>query len=71
MSQPPSRGDYRIGGLHPAGSAVPAGKVIPRIASLVPAATDLLLAMGAGDHLVAVGNFDNAPQELPRAEGTI
>src|SRR5256885_1184572 len=29
-----------------------------KIASLVPAATDLLLAMGAGDRLVAVSNYD-------------
>ncbi len=33
----------------------------PAIASLVPAATDLLLAMGAGDHLVAVSNYDVVP----------
>jgi iron complex transport system substrate-binding protein len=30
----------------------------PRVASLVPAATDLLIGMGAGDHLVAVSNYD-------------
>ena len=30
----------------------------PSVASLVPAVTDLLLAMGAGDHLAAVSNFD-------------
>lgn len=35
----------------------------PTVASLVPAATDLLLAMGAADHLVAVSNF-----EPPRPE---
>jgi iron complex transport system substrate-binding protein len=29
-----------------------------KIASLVPAATDLILAMGAGDQLVAVSNYD-------------
>ena len=34
------------------------------VASLVPAATEILLGMGLGDHLVAVSNFD-----LPR-EGT-
>ena len=39
-----------------------------KIASLVPAATDMLLGMGAGDHLVAVSNFETAPQvkDLPR-----
>jgi len=30
----------------------------PTIASLVPAATDLIVGMGAGDHLVAVSNYD-------------
>jgi ABC-type Fe3+-hydroxamate transport system substrate-binding protein len=30
------------------------------VASLVPAATDLILAMGSGDRLVAVSNYDSA-----------
>ncbi len=30
----------------------------PRVASLVPSATDLIVGMGAGDHLVAVSNFE-------------
>src|SRR5437016_333708 len=40
----------------------------PRIASLVPAATDLIVAMGAGDHLVAVSDYDQDPRvaNLPR-----
>jgi iron complex transport system substrate-binding protein len=39
-----------------------------RIASLVPAATDMLLGMGAGDHLVAVSNYETSPEvaRLPR-----
>jgi ABC-type Fe3+-hydroxamate transport system substrate-binding protein len=39
-----------------------------RIASLVPAATDMLLAMGAGDQLVAVSNFETSARvkDLPR-----
>ncbi len=39
-----------------------------KIASLVPAATGLLLAMHAGDRLVAVSNFDDQPEvsTLPR-----
>ncbi|MCY2951527.1 MAG: helical backbone metal receptor [Planctomycetota bacterium] len=50
----------------------PGGKVVgtrPRVASLVPAATDLLIAMGAGDHLVAISNYDvtrEATTGLPR-----
>jgi iron complex transport system substrate-binding protein len=35
----------------------------PTIASLVPAATDLLAGMGAGDHLVAISNYDTARPE--------
>lgn len=39
-----------------------------KIASLVPAATDMLVGMGATDHLVAVSNFESAPEvaDLPR-----
>lgn len=45
----------------------PPGKA-PTIASLVPSATDLIVAMGAEDHLVAVSNYDTDPQtaRLPR-----
>ena len=47
--------------------AAPAAKA-PTVASLVPAATDLLVGMGCGDHLVAVSNFDRDPRtaDLPR-----
>src|SRR5690242_14198194 len=41
----------------------------PTLASLSPAATDLLVGMGAGDHLIAVSNFDADRDEtrgLPR-----
>jgi len=31
----------------------------PRVASITPAGTDLLIGMGAGDHLVGVSNFDH------------
>ena len=40
-----------------------------KVASLVPAATDLILGMGAADHLVAVSNYDPAEidgRTLPR-----
>ena len=50
----------------PAEVIQPPGKP-PRIASLVPAATDLLMSMGAGDHVVAVSTFDNAGRDLPQA----
>src|SRR5262249_39739693 len=43
--------------------SIPTSGKLPRIASLVPAATDLILGMGAADHLVAVSN-----QESDRAE---
>jgi len=46
-------------------TATISGAKSPTIASLVPSATDLLIGMGAGDHLVAVSNYDrgtNLPQ---------
>jgi iron complex transport system substrate-binding protein len=49
--------------------AEPAEKSAVRIASLSPAATDLLLAMNAGPRLVAVSNYDAARDDashLPR-----
>jgi len=36
----------------------------PTVASLVPAATDILMDMGAGDHLVAVSNYDVAREGI-------
>jgi ABC-type Fe3+-hydroxamate transport system substrate-binding protein len=41
----------------------------PTVASLVPAATDILLDLGAGDHLVAVSSYDVARdgiRDLPK-----
>jgi ABC-type hemin transport system substrate-binding protein len=39
-----------------------------KVASLVPAATDMLIGMGAKDRLVAVSNFESSPdlKDLPR-----
>jgi iron complex transport system substrate-binding protein len=41
----------------------------PTVACFSPAATDLIVAMGAADHLVAVSPYDNLPElaHLPRA----
>jgi iron complex transport system substrate-binding protein len=42
---------------------------LPTVASLVPAATDLILGMGAGDQLVAISNYDldrDETKNLPR-----
>jgi iron complex transport system substrate-binding protein len=43
-------------------------KKSPTVASLVPAATDLIVGMGAADHLVAVSNYNRGPEtaDLPR-----
>ena len=32
----------------------------PLVASVVPAATDLIISMGAGDHLVGISNYDDS-----------
>ena len=45
-----------------------------RIVSLVPATTEMLFAMGAGDRLVGVGSYDRFPPEvdrLPRLGGLL
>ena len=45
-----------------------------RIVSLIPATTEMLFAMGAGDRLVGAGNFDRFPPEvdrLPRVGGLL
>lgn len=42
--------------------AAATGAKKPTVASLVPAATDLLIGMGAADHLAAVSDYDEAPQ---------
>ena len=57
-----------MSGCDRAGTSAPASSKHRKIASLVPAATDMLLGMGTGDHLVAVSNYDTAPavKHLPR-----
>ena len=50
-------------------AAAPRSAADPTIASLVPAATDLLIGGGAADHLVAISNYDTVRPEtadLPR-----
>ena len=45
-----------------------------RIVSLIPATTEMIFAMGAGNRLVGAGNFDRFPPEvdkLPRVGGLI
>ncbi|HEX7140329.1 MAG TPA: helical backbone metal receptor [Vicinamibacterales bacterium] len=37
-----------------------------RVVSLIPATTEMLFAMGAGDRLVAVGTYDRFPPEVDR-----
>jgi len=37
-----------------------------RIVSLIPATTEMLFAMGAGDRVVAVGSYDHFPPEVDR-----
>jgi ABC-type Fe3+-hydroxamate transport system substrate-binding protein len=53
---PTSGCDRQAGPANPPSTAPAAAR--PTVASLVPAATDILLDMGAGDHLVAVSNYD-------------
>jgi len=46
---------------------VPAQDLPPRrIISFIPAVTEMLFALGAGDRVVAVGSFDRYPQEIEK-----
>jgi iron complex transport system substrate-binding protein len=45
-----------------------------RVISIIPATTEMLFAMGAGDRVIAIGNYDRYPpesQKLPRVGGLI
>lgn len=45
-----------------------------RVISIIPATTEMLFAMGAGNRLIAVGNYDNYPpdvRKLPRVGALI
>jgi len=45
-----------------------------RVASLVPAATEILFAIGAGERVVGVGDYDDYPaavEQLPRLGGLV
>lgn len=59
---------FSLAGCKQPAPAKPSSAKSPTIASLVPAATDLLIGMNAADHLVAVSNYDVDPQtrRLPR-----
>lgn len=46
------------GGCDQSVDPAPARQITPTIASLSPAATDLLIGMGQGEHLVGVSNWD-------------
>jgi iron complex transport system substrate-binding protein len=50
------------------GAGGPGSGPRPRVASLSPAATEMLVGIGAGDHLVAVSNWESSPavEKLPR-----
>jgi iron complex transport system substrate-binding protein len=55
---------------HPAESSPDTSAKHPTVASLVPAATDLIVQMGLTNHLVAISNYDDATDlhlnKLPR-----
>jgi iron complex transport system substrate-binding protein len=56
------------------GAQVRSGQTPPRIVSLVPAVTEMLFDIGAGQNLVAVSRFDTYPAQvrgLPRVGGLL
>jgi iron complex transport system substrate-binding protein len=47
---------------------------VRRVISIIPATTEMLFAMGAGDRLIAIGTYDRYPseaQKLPRVGALI
>ena len=55
-----------LGAWCPWWSVLGAQTMPTRIVSLVPATTEMLFAMGAGDRIVGVGNYDRFPPEVSR-----
>jgi iron complex transport system substrate-binding protein len=53
-------------GLQPRGGEPQAGATPRRIISLVPSATEMLYAMGAGPRVAAVSSYDRFPPEVKR-----
>ena len=69
----PSARETKAPSVAQAGREV-ATTVPQRVVSLVPAATEMLFAMGAGDRLVGVGSYDRYPPDvsrLPRLGGLL
>jgi iron complex transport system substrate-binding protein len=53
---------------------VPLGAQARRVISIIPATTEMLFAMGAGDRVIAIGTYDHFPpeaQKLPRVGALI
>jgi iron complex transport system substrate-binding protein len=49
-----------------ASAAIAAQAPAHRVVSIIPATTEMLFAMGAGDRLIAVGSYDRFPPEVER-----
>jgi iron complex transport system substrate-binding protein len=54
--------------LHPAALTQSPEKPPARIVSLVPATTEMLFAVGAGNRVVGVGSFDRFPPEIDKIQ---
>ena len=52
--------------LHPSALTQSPAKPPARIVSLIPATTEMLFAVGAGDRVVGVGSFDRFPPEVEK-----
>lgn len=72
-STPEARGEVAAGfpvtlSFEP-GAAVTIEDEPQRIVSLSPTTTEMLFAVGAGDHVVAVDEYSNYPEDAPMQEG--
>jgi iron complex transport system substrate-binding protein len=61
---PPTGGSYTAGASDAAGGSHAEVRAANRIISLVPAVTEMLYAIGAGERLVAVSSYDSFPPQV-------
>src|SRR4051812_29650472 len=57
-----------VGSMSAAGRPVQSAQPPKRIISLIPAVTEMLFAVGAGNQVIAVSSFDRYPPEVSKLQ---